>query len=260
VRAPRAIAPALLALAAAAGCSDPPPAPPPPPPLPHYEPAEHVEQATRFGLPEGLAVGQWSEVTARTAGRTTVRRVSVVGRTERGWRIEIDDSAEGGLVRGLLVGAGGDVLEGWIGAPGVPPRKLALIPSGPVAAVGAKPDEAEEWVTVGAGTFRCRRTTVETPQGRATTWVGLDDPVKDLLVKTAGSAGRYGLYALEQKALELGGESFPCRVATYGNGQTVWRSAAPVLFAGHVLRASGPRSSVELTGRGADAKPRLVWP
>ncbi len=234
---------------------------------PKSDPAEIITAPAIYPLYDDIAPGHWSEVTTTLAdGKTISRRIAVVGKSAGLWRIEVTDSGDGGLIRGLEVKDDGAVASAFIGRPGAPARPIPVAPAPATTDVrprGSAPKAGvEETVEVGAGKLKSRRITTTVGDGEEVVrWIGAEGDARGLLIKTTGPAGSYALASLERTELVLDGTTFQCLVAVYDDGREVWRSERWAHFAGNVLRLVDPEAlTIELTGYGEDAKPALTWP
>jgi hypothetical protein len=164
----------------------------------------------RVTLHEGAAPGDALERTTEQRGVTTVERTAIVGRDGEALIIEKTGPAWAGLVLRLTVDRRGRVTAAAAGGPGETPRAIGVAKEEPAPDDGERAGPLEE-VTTPAGTFRCRRRTLERQEPLAftqTRWVVEEGKLAGLLVRVetrvAGRTTTTDLVALEETVEKVG--------------------------------------------------------
>lgn len=208
-------------------------------------------------LGDDAAVGQWADVELQTAAGKSVTRTAIVGEASDGWFLEMDNQMnDKDLVIAVLVDkATGEPKKAWVGKRGKEGKEKA-VPPPPAQTSGEAPQEAEEEVTVKAGTFKAKKYTT----GGASSWMGIEGDAEGVPLKSASAQANEELSALEKVTVDVGGTSFEAKHLTYDSGREVWVAIGkqPHLKASLRMKASGMEQ--RLVAQGEDAKPQLEYP
>lgn len=174
----------------------------------------------RVTLHAGAAIGDALERTTEQRGAKTVERTAIVGRDGEALIIEKTGPAWAGLVLRLTVAEDGRVTAAAAGGAGEAPRPIGIAPDAPKDEAGEVSGAVEELKTP-AGTFRCRRRTLERVEPLAfaqTRWVVEEGPRAGLVVRVetrvAGRTTTLELVGLEETTERIGAIEVPCLHAT----------------------------------------------
>lgn len=231
---------------------------------PQPDPLDHAVAPGKVALGRKPEVGWRATQVSSAGGQALTVEWAIVGETAEAWRIEHrNPTLPEGAVMGLVVRKkDGAVTAAVAGKPGEKGRPIRIAEA-EARRPEAAPEESEETVEVKGGKYRAKR--LHDPAAKATTWVGLEGALREVVLKVEGGMVAYELEAPpETVRAAAGGEAIRLR---YSNGMTVELVEDPIVAAlfplgstGRGLLATrGKEYAIEVTATGKDAKPTLKW-
>jgi len=152
---------------------------------PAIDPRDYMQAPSKLAWPAGgagVTQGWWLDVKSAASGTSSTTHYAVVAIAGDQAKVEM---TAGDYIEALVVKmADGTVTWAGAGKKGEKAKQIKI------AAAGPTPDSADEDVTVKAGTFKSKKQTLHypAPTGDIVTWIGVDDPVKELMLKNTVGA------------------------------------------------------------------------
>jgi hypothetical protein len=208
--------------------------------------------------PSGLKKGFWIQTKTSASGMDMLTKYSIVDDAGDMLKIEATVPMQPYIQALVVKKKDGTITDAKAGRPGgaLTPIKIATAPA-PTG--GTAPATTDESITVKAGTFKCKKSTVNGYTG----WVGTEGDSNGVSVQTDdGKGNKNELTALTVEDWSCGTLKAKAKHCVYSDKSEWWWITDPIPFVGggpSWVKMVTPSATMTVDGCGNDAAAQLKW-